>query len=159
MWREFIRSLTSLGRFSDPASAEEIARLEQTLGVHLPEDLRTLLEESNGVSVGPVFPELNDIVLSLVWSTEEIREENAFFRSFEASHPGEFPPLTPLFFFASEPNGDLLAFQVSDGRLTEPSIIRMRHDDYGDRKVVAASLREYLTQFLQFTTERERDAV
>ena len=50
MWRELIQSLEPEATFFPPATAIDIAEVETALEVALPDDLKSLLTESNGVS-------------------------------------------------------------------------------------------------------------
>ena len=158
MWREFIRGFASHCHFSEAATPAEIAALELELGVKLPPDLHALLEETDGADVSVTFPGMGDeapMRLSLVWSVAETLKENRAFRAFDTQMPGQFPPLSPLLFFASEPNGDPVAFQTTGGT----GIVRMSHEDYGERTVRASSLREYLARFLGPVAEAETGSV
>jgi hypothetical protein len=136
-----------------------LAELEREVNAELPVALRGLLEETNGVTLCPAFPEFEEepYKMSLIWSVEEIRRENLDFREFDATvnADGRFEALAPLLFFANEPDGDFLAFRLVDGRVADPSVLRMSHEDCGSREVVAPSLREYLTQLLSFVASRE----
>jgi cell wall assembly regulator SMI1 len=78
MWRELVREwhpdLEPLGghdpgpEFFAGATPEELAEVEQQIGVRLPDSLRDLLAESNGVHV--TFGQ------RLIWSTDEIVRHN-----------------------------------------------------------------------------------
>ena len=156
MWREFIQGFTPHCHFSEPAPPSEIAQLEQELSVRLPDDLRTLLAETDGAAVSVTFSgDEEPMLLSLVWSVAEMLNANQSFRAYDVEKPGQFPPLTPLLFFASEPNGDPIAFHATD----EPGIIKMSHEDYGERTVRALSLREYLTWLLEPVAEAKTGSV
>lgn len=158
MWCEFIQGYTSRCLFSEPASLNGIAEVEQSLRVALPNDLKTLLEEANGASVDLAIAGGEEpCEVSLFWSTQEILEENRLYRSFDAEEAQRIDPFTSLLFFASMPNGDPIAFQVTDGTIIEPTIIAMSHEDWADRRLVAASLRDYLAWFLNVAAKLETD--
>ena len=55
MWREFFESFGRPCFFGEPASAQAITELEQSLLVVLPTELRDLFLEMNGMSVRPAF--------------------------------------------------------------------------------------------------------
>lgn len=154
MWREFIQNFTSSCYFWEPASLSEVAEVEQALGVTLPEDLRNLLQETNGAAVGMAFivgaeyPGHESHYCSLVWSTGDMLKENLQFRAFDEDNPYIFAPLKPLLFFASLPNGDPVAFRVVDEHVINSTVIAMSHENYATRWEVAASLRDFLTWML-----------
>jgi cell wall assembly regulator SMI1 len=67
LWRELVASLAEDHEFYPPATPEQIAEVEQALGVVLPSDLKSLLYETNGINTdGFVF----------IWNTEQIKREN-----------------------------------------------------------------------------------
>src|ERR1700736_1094638 len=68
MWREFIQTLEPSATFFPPATEQQLAKLETAINVALPDELRHLLMESNGVR--------GEYGLRLIWSIEEIIEEN-----------------------------------------------------------------------------------
>jgi cell wall assembly regulator SMI1 len=49
MWRDILQKLSEDLTFNPPASAEEIARIAGELGTGLPDELRSILSESNGI--------------------------------------------------------------------------------------------------------------
>ena len=160
MWREFIESFKPDSEFSEPASAAEIAQVEQGLRVSLPDDLRGLLQETNGVAFSPAVPGMEEAsYCCLVWSTDEMLEENLTFRQFDEDYPEEFEQLSELLFFASELNGDPVAFRVSDGRVSNPAVVAMSHENYGERWEMSASLRDYLSIVLGDAAESGQGAV
>ena len=64
MWRELIGGLFEDAVFRPPAPAEAIVAVEGDLKVEIPDDLKSLLAESNGV--------VARYSTSLVWPVEEI---------------------------------------------------------------------------------------
>lgn len=68
MWRSLIQRFTSECEFAPPVSPSQIAAVEQALGVDFPEDLRSLLAETNGV--------VGEYGLGLVWPLERIEADN-----------------------------------------------------------------------------------
>lgn len=49
MWRDLIQGLAAECKFNPPASPDDIADVENALGISSPLTLKELLEESNGV--------------------------------------------------------------------------------------------------------------
>ena len=77
MWRELIQGVVPADvfqryEFRPPATDSTIDELERSLQVGLPNELRSLLKETNGIA---------DQYGRFVWSAEEIRKENLEFRS------------------------------------------------------------------------------
>lgn len=72
MWKELIGGLYDDAEFAPPASDEEIDQIERRLGQTVPDDLRELLRQTDGVRA--------DYGSGLVWSVREIVEENVRFR-------------------------------------------------------------------------------
>ncbi|MGQ0466395.1 MAG: SMI1/KNR4 family protein [Sporichthyaceae bacterium] len=70
MWTAWLRAIGDDGAvvLSEPASPEVLAEIEARLGVPLPEDLRTLLAETDGL--------VDDAGAEPVWPVERIGEEN-----------------------------------------------------------------------------------
>lgn len=81
MWRELIEDslqkseFKPIVKFNQSAAFSEIVAVEESLGVILPDDLKNLLKETNGVS--------DDYGCGHVWSTERIQQDNLQFRTFE----------------------------------------------------------------------------
>ena len=160
MWREFIQGLTTELDLAQPASPMEIDQAEQRLGVRLPDDLRGLLQETNGASFGMNLPGEDKMChFCLIWSTEEMLEQNLNLREFDENFPEQFEPLTPLLFFASLPNGDPVAFRMTDGQVSSPTVVSMSHEAFGECREVSASLGDYLRLLLSVEAEAEPGAV
>jgi len=136
MWKELLRSLeydTEL-LFSEPCNPKELLEIEDVLGIRLPEDLKSLLLETNGI---------NDIFgLHIIWSKERIKTNNLRFRS-RAIALNSAQTGANLLFFADAGNGDQYAFNVQDAKVEPSKILIWRHED--DRIEIAAnSLAQYL---------------
>lgn len=152
MWREFISGFKIDCTFFLPASKDQLKQIEDALGVELPDDLRGLLSESNGVMITPAFPgyEGMDLSTDLIWPADEILKENIRYREVE-------PEFTSFLLFASQPNGDPLAFPITDGVANRSSIALIPHDDvWSNRRVIADSLEGYLDLFLGLVAEQEQ---
>ncbi len=134
-WREHIDPTGTECEFFPPASAAKIAEVEKVLGNHFPEDLKSLLLETNGVYHKPAF-------YTLVWSVEEIERENLAMRRYEVYKAGDHMPFDSLLFFARL-DGNLFAFPIFADHTTDTRIFEW--DPIGDSRVyVAQSLKHYL---------------
>ena len=112
--------------------------VETSLGVVLPDELKALLQESNGME-GPYG-------LGLIWSAEQIAKDNLNFRQF----PGFkelYMPFDHLLFIAEAGNGDQFAFAILDGEIRNPDIFIWDHEN-DSRIWVAPSLKVYLEWLL-----------
>ena len=143
MWKQLVESLEKDAEFFAPATPEQTYQVEEMLRVELPEELKSLLAESNGI--------FGSYGLGLIWPTQRISEDNlAFRRDFE---PGDlYEEFDTLLFFADAGNGDQFAYKITDGRILTREIYAWNHED-DSRTVVAPSLKDYLEGWLQETIE------
>ncbi len=134
MWRELIQSLEPEATFFPPATAIDIAEVETALEVTLPDDLKSLLAESNGVD--------GNYDLPIIWSTDGIQERNREMRL--TPHFREmYMSFDSLLFFTDAGNGDLFAFRMLQGTNRRQDIFVWDHEDDG-RTRAAPSLKDYL---------------
>ena len=133
-WREFIQSLTQDVAFHSSASREEIERAESSLDVVLPDELKGLLQESNGIE--------GSYGHGLIWNVDRITKDNLFFRQF-SEYKDLYMPFDHLLFFADAGNGDLFAFAVLNGKIQKSDVYVWNHED-DSRQWVAPSLEVYL---------------
>ncbi|MFV2171585.1 SMI1/KNR4 family protein [Actinomadura sp. LOL_016] len=101
MWRELAERAFPEAGFRPPAPAASLDAAERRLGGPLPAALRDLLRETDGVT-GPYG-------LDVVWSLEQVVEQNAEFRT-DASFAELYMPFDPLLFFGDNGGGDQFAF-------------------------------------------------
>ncbi|MGN6134612.1 MAG: SMI1/KNR4 family protein [Aureliella sp.] len=141
MWRDFISNLTTNVTFAPPVAQAEIAEAENTLAVQFPDQLRSLLQESNGV--------LGEYELGLVWDLERIREDNLRFRNNEL-FADIYMPFDHLLFFADAGNGDQFAFPIQNGTIHRQDVFVWDHE-CDDRRWVAGSLMRYIQGWLDGT--------
>jgi hypothetical protein len=134
MWRELVSRLFDDAEFHSPATAGQLQELERTFGLTLPGDLRTLLLESNGVAAHYGAP--------LVWSTEEMIEQNLRFRQ-HAAFPELYMPFDCLFFFGAEGNGDQFAYRILAGQIRDVSWIYEWDHESDNRQWFAHGLTDY----------------
>ncbi|MBO8196022.1 SMI1/KNR4 family protein [Streptomyces oryzae] len=133
MWRDMIRRLYQDAEFSAPAADAEIDHIERRLGQPVPDALRGLLRESNGVR--------DEYGAGLVWSVREIVEQNAEFRA-NSDFSAHYMSFEQLMFMADNGGGDQFAFvRVPAGR---PDDVFVWDHETDERKRVALSLADYL---------------
>jgi len=137
-WREFIQSLTSDLTFHPPAILDEVEKAESNLGVLFPDELKSLLKESDGVE--------GSYGTGLIWNVERIKKDNLNFRQFP-DFKELYMPFDHLLFFADAGNGDQFAFGILNGEIRNPDIFVWNHEN-DSRTWVAPSLDVYLEWWL-----------
>jgi len=138
MWRELVEKASRKSTFHPPATRARLRAAEKSLGTALPDELESVLLESNGV--------LGEYDLGLVWSIERIEEDNAQFRA-SADFRRLYMPFDSLLFFADAGNGDQFAFAVLDGAVRRSDVYAWDHEN-DSRSWVAPSLKTYLEWWL-----------
>lgn len=134
MWIELVKERFKEHEFKPGATVQGLDSAEATLGVALPEDLRDLLLESDGI-VGPTG-------VGLIWTLDRIVSANLEFRSLTAFRD-QYMPFEPLLFFGDEGNGDQFAFIILNGVIRYRNVFVWNHED-DSRFWVAGGLRRYL---------------
>ncbi len=137
-WQTRIQKITSDCEFAPPAPARELAIAERELGAPLPGELRSLLDETNGV--------VGQYGLGLIWPIERIRADNLAFRS-NPDFRELYMPFDHLLFFADAGNGDQFAFAVLAGEVRKSDVFAWSHED-DSRTFVAPTLALYLEWWL-----------
>src|SRR5436305_1477768 len=72
-WQELIKHLCAECGFSSPATQDQVAEVEQALGLAIPNELKQLLLESNGVQ--------DQTMSDMIWSADKIIRENLMYRN------------------------------------------------------------------------------
>ncbi|WP_210471531.1 SMI1/KNR4 family protein [Sporosarcina sp. 6E9] len=134
MWKEYIQNVTSGYHFAKPARKSDIHHIKEKLGVELPTDLLELLNETNGVFDAFDCP--------LIWSTNQIIEDNLFFRSFE-DYKDIYMPFDHLLSFSDAGNGDLFGYPILNGSIQRDDVFVWDHES-DSRKWVASSLKDFI---------------
>jgi cell wall assembly regulator SMI1 len=101
MWTKTISQFSKNCKFSEPASRLNIDNCELELGITLHDSLRDLLLETDGVYE-------TELHLRLIWSVDEIKKQNKFYRT-DSEQRGIYMPFDNLLFFADSGFGDLFA--------------------------------------------------
>lgn len=138
MWRELLTRWAPDASFAQPASTDQIHKVEATLGVALPEELAGVLLECDGVYTSDA--------LGLIWPSARIVADNLAFRA-NVDFAELYMPFDALLFFADAGNGDQFAFAITAGKIRRPDIFAWDHED-DSRKWVAPSLAKYLEWWL-----------
>lgn len=133
MFREQI-SQWGEAKFRAPASAESIAACESALGHPIPDELRALYSESDGV--------FGDYELGLIWDVERVGSDNLWMRG-DQHHGGSCMPFDGLVFFADAGNGDYFGLRTS-GR---HEVLVWNHED-DSRMWVAETVISYLEKWM-----------
>jgi len=141
MWKDFINKLTDTCQFKEPISEKELLEVEKTLNLRFPDDLRSLLFESNGVE--------GEYGTDLVWSLERIKEDNLNFRA-SSSFAELYMPFDSLLFFGDAGNGDQFAFPILNLSLCKDDIFVWNHED-DSRQWVAPSLKTFVKWWIDGT--------
>lgn len=121
--------------FREPATEKALESTEASLGHRLPEELRGLLAETNGIE--------GEYGLGLLWTTERIVADNADFRA-SAEFANLYMPFGGLVFFADAGNGD--QFFVS---LSGNNEVYVWDHESDSRTWVAATVLSYLQGWMR----------
>ena len=108
------------------------------MAVRIPDDLRALLTESNGID--------GEHGLGLVWPLQRIVEDNLAFRARPDFHE-LYMSFTDLLFFADAGNGDQFAYAISAGEVRRRDVFVWNHEN-DSRTWIAPDLRTYLDRWL-----------
>ena len=137
MWREYIQQWENKLTFLPGATATQLAQVETALNVTLPEDLKSLLREANGI--------VGEYDIPLIWSTDKLIERNREMR--EPVIRANYLPLDHLLFFTDAGNGDLFGFGIIEGEVKYGRIYVWNHEE-DSRTNVAYSLKNFLERCL-----------
>jgi len=146
MWKERLTSIYAGCVFEQPVNPSDLEDLQSNLEPEIPSDLRSLLEETDGLGfqivVDPnIDPEEGVITTGLVSSVQDIWDDTSTYRSFGAA-------FNDFIVFGSMPNGDFLAYCfVGPGE--DPDVWVISHENHNDRYPFASSLDEALRIILE----------
>jgi hypothetical protein len=119
MWKKLIKKWEPGCEFASPASEKQILAAEKALGVKLPDELRELLLETNGVT-GKYGP-------TLIWPVERIATDNLEFRRLPDFRE-LYMPFDQLLFIGDNGGGDQFAYAILDGVIRQSKIYRWCHE-------------------------------
>jgi hypothetical protein len=119
-WKQLLIRLGGNCEFKAPATESQLATIQRALGVTLPEQLREILLESDGITA--------DYDAGLVWSASDIVSRNREFRTF-VDFRELYMPFEHLLFFGDNGGGDQFAFAIhADGQIHKREIFRWEHE-------------------------------
>lgn len=141
MWKDFIEVLEVNCEFYPPTSSAELDATEKALNVTLPESLRGLLLETNGVYS-------SSMRLDVIWNVDELMRRNQSMREDTnlASSCMTFQSL--LFFADSGVDGILFAFPISATGIVQDRNIIAWYPIEDSRPVLAYDLKDFLKRWL-----------
>ena len=128
MWRDLAAELGLA--VTDPASRPDVEAAEAACGCALPDVLRELLAETDGLGG------------RLVFSAREIARVNREMRT-TPDFAELYMPFDPLLIFGAEDNGDLFAFRILAGAADPMDIFVWDHET-DSRTATAFGLERYL---------------
>jgi hypothetical protein len=133
MWKQLIGRLYRDAEFAAPASDDEIDQIERRLGQAVPDELRELLRQTNGV--------LDEYGSGLVWSVREIIKANTEFRR-DADFAELYMSFDQLMFMGDNGGGDQFAYPRVPAR--RPDVVFVWDHETDERKWAGKSLQDYL---------------
>ncbi|MBU0975536.1 MAG: SMI1/KNR4 family protein [Patescibacteria group bacterium] len=136
MWDRILGTLSEkfeVKKF-DGAGEKDINVLEDKLGVKLPEELRELLKNTDGLEVEKT---------RIIRPVKDILEDNERFRSDENILRSFMPFDSLLFFGDSGGAGDLLAYAIIQGEISKTGVYVWDHEN-DSRTWIAPSIQKLL---------------
>jgi hypothetical protein len=134
-WRTLIGGLAADAEFAAGASENQIAKAAEALGIPLPDDLISLLVESDGVQA--------DHGADVIWSCAQLAVRNLKFRRFEDFRK-LYMPFDNLLFIGGDGGGNQFAYAITAaGEIISGDIYRWDHETDG-RGWFSATLGQYL---------------
>ena len=147
MWIEKIRSLIDDAQFAGIAESPAISKCEDSLGVKLPDDLKQVLNESNGVQ-GHYGSEI-------IWNVEKIAQTNQDFRN-SPDFVELYMPFDHLLFFGDAGNGDQFAYAIQNHKIQKDDVFMWNHED-DSRTWIAPNLGRYFEWLIEEDEEEYDD--
>ncbi|MES5865819.1 SMI1/KNR4 family protein [Bacillus cereus group sp. RP32] len=137
-WANFIKNISTDYKFNRPATEATITKIEDMFQVKLPDELRNILFETNGI-------EYSEFNLPLVWNTDRVQKENYKMRN-EKFFKEMYMPFDSLLFIADAGNGDLFGYRVLNGLINNYDIYIWNHEN-DSRTWVAPNLQIFIERW------------
>ncbi len=139
-WKQLAKKLVPGVKCGRPATEDRITKAEQTLGISLPETLRELLLEADGIT--------DEYGSHAIWPIAEIERQNKQFRTNEA-FCDLYMPFDHLLLFGSDAGCDHFAFAIhADGKIHKNDVYRWHHENDA-RSWFAPRLEQFLEKRLK----------
>lgn len=133
MWKELFDNILGEREFTAPVAKAGLQEAEAEMGHELPDDLKRLLLETDGVK--------DAYRCDLIWSLNRIKKDNLLFRKSD-DFKELYMPFDCLLFFSDAGNGDQFAYSVLNGKISKEDIYVWNHED-DSRTWVAPSLKVF----------------
>lgn len=138
-WRERIGGIHRSAQLHEPTTEDQLDLAEQALRQVLPEDLKDLLLQTNGLSD-------KKSRLDVVWPLDRIQNENQSLRT-SLEYMAQSMPLDALLFFsAAGADGVLFGFPITKAGAILPAVFAW-YPISDDRVRVAESLDDFLRRW------------
>lgn len=143
MWKELIQGFSDEATFEAPATEQQIIAVEDALKIGLPDDLKALLLETNGL--------FDSTMANFIYSTDEIIQSNQNMRTFEGFED-LYMPFDNLLIFGEDGGGDLFAFSITKNGQFGFGLFRWNHEDDSRTSMSVIRLQDFIQTWL---TDRE----
>jgi hypothetical protein len=135
--------------FHEPASEISLIELKKQFNLsQLPPELEELYKQTNGVDDLLYIKQLDEriIIGDLIWPVERVIETNSSKRT-SVTDNSIYKSFTNLFFFADAGNGDLFAFETSNGIFEKSDVYSWNHEDDA-REWLAPNMKAFIEGWL-----------
>lgn len=144
-WIQLVKTHDAEAEFGNPASESDLEAVEKALGINLPEPLRQILIEADGIEA--------DYGSGLIWPAAKILERNHEFRASDGFRE-LYMPFNHLLFFGDDGGGNQFAFAIhADGKIHKRDVFQWQHES--DERLWFSSS---LEQFIEKRLKKEDDA-
>lgn len=144
MWVSLFKTTLPGCVVHEPREAGVIEAVEGALGVRFPEELKSLLLETDGVMMTEQVTRFEVLEFEFIWSMERIQTENTDFMREEVLRK-RYGSFDEALFFAGFLNGDRVFFRKIKGRVASTEVFLWNHET-DHREKIAESLTEFVKQ-------------
>jgi hypothetical protein len=144
-YKELISSLYDDAKFKNPASLDEIEKIEEGIGIKFPDDLCHLLQETDGFSVNysslMIFGVNNDEIENYVTAWREF--------TFSEDYKELYNSFENMFFFASDGTGGFFAY-LKDGNKCTSEIVHWEHEEDNRTLITKNGLHDFIMKYKDY---------
>lgn len=137
MWQNLLEQFSEILPQHPPAPVEEVEALERSLDITLPDQIRGLLLESNGI---------DGEYTRILWNTTWIQQQNHEMRN-TPYFDELYMPFDHLLFFGDLGNGDFIGYRILKGKVDTLNVYRWDHES-DSRICLLVDLEQYISQSL-----------